>query len=80
MTYNDADCIMSSIKCLQRSGHDVYVFNHGSTDNTSEIINDSGATQVYVDRSTVPNFTVRGPGDIHHFIAQFLRDHQDQYH
>ena len=38
MTYNDADCLHGAIECLLE-GHDaVYVFDHGSTDNTREIV------------------------------------------
>lgn len=38
MTYNDADCLHGAIECLLESCDSVYVFDHGSTDTTEQVV------------------------------------------
>ena len=52
--YNDGDFLSNSIESLINSGHDLVIWDHGSNDNTSEILDfykDSVLERTYVPRS-----------------------------
>jgi len=74
-TYNEEDCVLNAVKCLV--GHDVHVFDHGSTDNTKEVLKDSGATYHYVDRK-VP-FSAPGAPDLYDIICKFINESYPEY-
>lgn len=80
MTYNDADCLHGAIECLLE-GHDaVYVFDHGSTDNTREIV--AKYPKVFyenVNRIDWPNFMVPGTNNIHYKITSFINSQKPNF-
>ena len=54
LCYNDGDFLKNAIEALANSGHDLVVWDHGSSDNTSEILDfykDSFLERKYVPRS-----------------------------
>ena len=54
LCYNDGDFLSNSIESLINSGHDLVIWDHGSNDNTSEILDfykDSVLERTYVPRS-----------------------------
>lgn len=54
LCYNDGDILRNSIESLINSGHDLVVWDHGSNDNTSEILDfykDSLLERTYIPRS-----------------------------
>lgn len=75
-TYNEEDCVLNAVKCLE--GHDVHVFDHGSTDKTKEVLRNSGAIYHYVDRDKVP-FAAPGTPDLYDVICKFINDSYPEY-
>lgn len=51
--FNEEDCIDRAITSLSGAGHDVHVFDHGSTDRTAEIAGDLRASVHWVDPAKV---------------------------
>jgi glycosyltransferase involved in cell wall biosynthesis len=70
----------NAIKCLLDNNHDVYVFDHGSTDKTAEsIARYPEANYVYVDRGEFPNFTKPGTNNIHFKVTSFICQNKGSY-
>jgi|APSaa5957512622_1039677.scaffolds.fasta_scaffold09255_4 glycosyltransferase involved in cell wall biosynthesis len=77
--YNEGDCLENSIKCLLDSGHSVHVFDHGSTDNTKEIITSfkERVTYEYLDRNKIHFW--KGPNNLFNTISRFINSKQPLY-
>ena len=55
LAYNEADCIETAMKMLLRCCDSVIVFDHGSTDDTADIVDAMpGVDRVAIDRLTCP--------------------------
>ena len=71
--YNEADCIKNSIECLVNSNHRVHFFDHGSTDNTKEIVLEyasEGVKYHYLNRNKVHFW--QGPNNLFTHISKFI--------
>ena len=79
MTYNDGDCIHNSIECLLNSGHDVHVFDHGSTDMTHKVLEKYPINVIPVSRQEYPNFTVPGTNNIHHRVTTYILSKRHEF-
>ncbi len=51
LVYNDGDCVQNALRCMVDAGHEVHAFDHGSTDETADIIKSmNGVTYHRIDR------------------------------
>jgi hypothetical protein len=75
--YNDDDIVYDNIKQLLDNNHDVIVFNHGSTDNTSNVINSLKSELleiVDIDREKI------GLYGVFEFVSRYVMDNYCKYY
>lgn len=74
--YNESDCISTSIKSLLYADHDVHVFDHGSTDDTADVIKQYPVGYHEIDRSKYiwcRNMPKYSPDvDMYVYISKFI--------
>ncbi len=82
--YNEADCIGTAVCSMVEAGVDMHVFDHGSTDNTADVLAPLIKRQEiryhYVDRTEVPAMV--GPKQssaIWDHVAAFVRSQISEY-
>ena len=83
MAYNEQDCIANALRLLLDSGHEVHVFDHGSTDKTEQICLDhvkDGVFYHYINRAIIPASIkgVKSPA-LWRYLGKFARSVRSQF-